>query len=96
MNVRHLTLLTYYNLRGDAQQQGEAKRIVEPDDSGSWGVQLASVVPYDAPVGRLIGDGVGHLTNRIRHSGEKGPPSSETVTCDSPGCDAAPGSTSTH
>lgn len=88
--------LTYYNQFGDAKQQSEAKRIIEPDYGGSWGAQIASVVPYGAPVGRLIGAGVGHLTNRVRHSGEDVPPSSETVTCDSPGCDAAPGSASTH
>lgn len=88
--------LTYYSKLGDANQQSEAKRIIEPDYGGSWGAQIASFVPYGAPVGRLIGSGVGHLTNRVRNSEHDFPPNSESTTCDSPACDADPGFTSTH
>ncbi|WP_146519267.1 hypothetical protein [Stieleria varia] len=58
--------LAYYSRRGDARELQDAKRVIEPDYGGSWGAQVASFLPYGAPLGRLVGAGAGHLTNRVR------------------------------
>jgi len=58
----------YYQQFGDPEEQREAAEIIEPDYAGSWGAQVASVVPYGSTVGRLVGAGVGHVANRLRNT----------------------------
>ncbi|WP_413431703.1 hypothetical protein [Crateriforma spongiae] len=79
--------LMYYRQVGDPYEQSEARRVIEPDYGGSWVAQVASILPYGAPLGRLVGAGVGHLTNRIRNS-THGANANQLTTHDPDACDS--------
>tara|TARA_R110002073_G_scaffold35970_18_gene104958 strand:- start:10653 stop:11528 length:876 start_codon:yes stop_codon:yes gene_type:complete len=71
INMVHTTRATNDALKyaaqyGTAQEQAEANRILSPDYGSSWGGQIASVLPFGAPFGRLAGAVVGHATNQLR------------------------------
>lgn len=58
--------LAYTKQYGSTAEIAEAQRVLAPDYGGSWGGQLASFVPFGAPLGRLAGAAVGHATNKVR------------------------------
>ncbi|WP_442508033.1 hypothetical protein SH528x_006983 [Novipirellula sp. SH528] len=64
----------------------EMHRILSPDYGSSWGGQLASFVPFGAPLGRLAGAVVGHATNRIQGGKASTPDIAPVASCDDPEC----------
>ncbi len=90
VNMVHTTRATndalkYVAQYGTAQEQAEANRILSPDYGSSWGGQIASFLPFGAPLGRLAGAAVGHGANRL--SGRGGPDNSRALNDTS--CDTA-------
>src|SRR6056297_1834608 len=45
--------LAYSKQYGTAAEQAESNRVLSPDYGSSWGGQLASFIPFGAPLGRL-------------------------------------------
>ena len=90
VNMVHTTRATsdalkYAAQHGTAQEQAEAKRILSPDYGSNWGGQIASFVPFGAPLGRLAGAAVGHATNRLSRRGG----SDDSQSLDETSCDTA-------
>lgn len=85
--------LKYSQQYGNSAERSEAKRILSPDYGSSWGGQIASLVPFGAPIGRLAGAAVGHATNQIRGENTKknlheiAGEHSDDANCDNGGCD---------
>ena len=57
--------LQYYETQSPEQYEA-AREILYPSLGASYGGQLASFVPYGEVVGRLVGGGIGRLTNKFQ------------------------------
>jgi len=57
--------LQYYENQSPEQYQA-ARDLLYPSLGASYGGQLASFVPYGDVVGRLVGGGIGRLTNKFQ------------------------------
>lgn len=61
------TKLTLQHYQGKSPAEyAAAREILYPSLGASWGGQLASFVPYGQVVGKLVGGGLGRLTNHLQ------------------------------
>ena len=64
--IANAEVINHIKKHGNPTQLAEAKRILEPDFSGSIGAQTLGFLPYGSVYGRAAGALVGHATRQVQ------------------------------